>query len=71
MPFPANRKEMEDRGFIRKSYTRCKGCGDSMEFWITPSGHHIPMNPMPMAESPAVSHYVSCPKAEEFRKRKT
>jgi hypothetical protein len=71
MPFPKTRKEMEEKGYTRKSYARCRGCGDSMEFWITPTGHNIPMDPMPMEDSPAVSHYVRCPKAQTFRKSKT
>jgi hypothetical protein len=71
MPFPATRKEMEEQGYRCKSYTRCRGCNDSMEFWSTPKGGSIPMNPMPYADSPAVSHYVNCPKAKAFRKRPT
>ena len=70
MPFPATRKEMEDQGYKCKSYTVCRGCADSMEFWTTPKGGSIPMNPMPFAESPAVSHYASCPKAQRFRGKK-
>lgn len=71
MSFPATRKEMEERGYTCRMYTRCRGCGDSMEFWLTPKGRNIPMNPMPFVESPAVSHYASCPKAKAFRKKKT
>lgn len=71
MSFPATRRDMEEQGYACKDYTRCKGCNRSMEFWYTPDGKSIPMDPMPLAESPAVSHFVSCPKAKEFRKKKT
>lgn len=70
MAFPATRKEMEDQGYKCMTYTRCRGCDASMEFWHTPKGGTIPMDPMPLVESPAVSHYATCPNARRFRKKK-
>lgn len=71
MAFPATRKEMEEQGYRCKTYTRCRGCDASMEFWYTPNGKSIPMDPMPHEESPAKSHYASCPLAKTFRRKKT
>jgi hypothetical protein len=68
MSFPATRAEMEAAGYSLNEYTRCKGCQRLMEFWNTPQGRRIPMNPMTDPESPAVSHFTDCPKAGEFRK---
>ena len=71
MPYPKTRAEMEERGFIRAAFTRCQGCGAPMEFWRTPSGKNQPMDVMPDPESKAISHFVTCPKAQQFRKAKT
>jgi hypothetical protein len=70
MPFPATLAELEAAGYTRSSYTRCAGCKAPMENWRTPAGKTIPMNPMVNPEDKAVSHFATCPKAAEFRKRK-
>jgi hypothetical protein len=41
-----------------------------MEFWTTPEGKSIPMDVMAEPESPAISHFATCPLAKEFRKRR-
>jgi hypothetical protein len=69
MPFPKTRDEMEKAGYTRDIYTRCKGCQQSIEFWITPAGRKIPMDFMRDPETPAISHFATCPKAAQFRKK--
>lgn len=71
MPFPRTRAEMEKSGYVRRAYTRCQGCNQSMEFWRTKEGKNLPMDPMPDPESNAISHFSTCPKANQFRKKKT
>lgn len=71
MAFPKTRAEMEQYGYVRSAYTRCNGCNAPMEFWRTPAGKNMPMDVMPDPETPAVSHFSTCPKAKEFRKGKT
>jgi hypothetical protein len=66
--FPTTRAELEAAGYSRNCYTRCKGCTKAIEFWNTPNGAHIPMEHMPDPDSPAESHFVSCPNAAQFRK---
>lgn len=68
MRFPGTRAEMEAAGYSLNEYTRCKGCMRLMEFWHTPNGHRIPMNPMPEPQSDAVSHFTDCPDVARFRK---
>jgi hypothetical protein len=68
MPFPATREAMEKKGYYRNCYTRCRGCNRPMEGWYSPAGHWMPMDPMERPDSPAVSHFSTCPKANEFRK---
>lgn len=66
--FPATCKAMKEAGYERQSYSRCSGCQAAMEWWFTPAHHRIPMDPMPEDDSPAVSHFVTCPVKERFRK---
>jgi hypothetical protein len=40
-----------------------------MEFWNTPEGKSIPMDCMSDPDSPAVSHFATCPVADRFRKK--
>jgi hypothetical protein len=68
MPFPATLAALEAAGYTRMVYTRCSGCGAAMEFWRTPGGKRIPMNPMSSPEAEAVSHFATCTSAAKFRK---
>lgn len=69
MSFPATRELMEQAGYKRRYYTRCRGCMRPMEFWNTPEGKSIPMDCMSDPDSPAVSHFATCPVADRFRKK--
>jgi hypothetical protein len=55
-------------GYERSYYSVCKGCKQAIEWWNTPNGQHIPMNSMNHPDSPAVSHFATCPNADQFRK---
>jgi hypothetical protein len=68
MSFPATLDAMETAGYKRSNFSRCSGCMAAIEWWITPNKARIPMNPMPDLDSPAISHYATCPKAKQFRK---
>lgn len=70
MSFPATRAALEFAGYRRQSSTFCMGCNQAMEFWTTPQGKSIPMDVMTEAESPAISHFATCPLAQQFRRRK-
>ena len=67
MPFPKTRAEMVDAGYTYATMKICP-CGASMELWNTPKGSLMPMQPMPDPDSKAESHFVTCPKAVQFRK---
>jgi hypothetical protein len=69
MSFPETRELMQEAGYKRLYYTRCRGCRGPMEWWVTPNQKRIPMNPMAWPHSPAVSHFATCPKADDFRKQ--
>jgi hypothetical protein len=68
MSFPATLAELEQAGYKRGARTTCSGCFAPMEFWFTPGGNRIPMDPMEGPDSKAVSHFATCPKAAQFRK---
>ena len=70
MPFPANAEEMQLAGYRFLDHGECDGCYQAIEWWRTPKGRQIPMDPMSTPESPATSHWATCPNAEQFRKKK-
>ena len=70
MPFPATKEAMMRAGYTYATNKVCP-CGAAMELWTTPDNKTMPMNPMPEEESPAVSHFATCPKAQQFRRHKT
>ena len=67
---PNTREKLEEAGYSRRCFTRCQGCNRPMEFWITPAKKTAPFDPMPEPESPAVSHFATCPEADRFTKGK-
>lgn len=69
MAFPRTLNEMVPAGYKYEGEGICKGCGDELEWWETPSGKKIPMNPMPSGSSPAVAHWSTCVEQDSFRKR--
>lgn len=68
MSFPATRALLQDAGYRFITVKTCP-CGAKMELWFTPNGATMPMNPMPTEDSPAVSHWATCEKATQFRRK--
>jgi hypothetical protein len=68
MTFPATLAAMEEAGYRRNNYSRCKGCLAPIEWWTTPTRSRIPMEPMPLPDSLAVSHWARCPHEKDFRR---
>jgi len=68
MPLPKTRAELVEAGYTYATGKICP-CGASMELWNTPKGNLMPMDPMPDPDSPAASHFATCPKAVQFRKK--
>ena len=71
--FPKTNGEMLLRGYEpgSGSYAKCRGCGADIEWWKTPTGRALPMNPMPTPETPAVAHWATCTDPNRFRRTKT
>jgi hypothetical protein len=70
MAFPITRAEMRAQKYRFADHGHCDGCMAAIEWWITPRGKNIPMDPMPTDESAAVSHWATCPDVNAFRKKK-
>jgi hypothetical protein len=67
MPFPKTLDDMKPAGYRFDNDAVCRGCGDDIEWWITPNGKKIPMNPMQRGVSEAVAHWATCTDAPLFR----
>lgn len=68
MPFPPTRAAMIEAGYSFHTNKVCP-CGAAMELWNTPRGEHLPMEPMPDDDSKAESHFATCVKAVQFRRK--
>lgn len=69
MPFPQTLNELKAANYSFSDYATCRGCGADLEWWITPSGKKIPMDPMTSGDSKAVPHWSTCSNADDFRKK--
>jgi hypothetical protein len=70
--FPATSMRLEAAGY-RLEYTRpCKRCGTLIEFWRTRAGKYAPLERQEKdPKHRRVSHFSTCPFANEFRKTDT
>ena len=68
MPFPKTAEDMKAANYRFDNDATCRGCGDEIEWWVTPTGKKIPMNPMPRGTSEAVAHWSTCTEGDSFRR---
>lgn len=68
MPFPKTKEAMMRAGYTFATMKVCP-CGERMELWTTPTGSLMPMNIMADEESEAISHFATCEKATQFRRK--
>lgn len=66
---PATAVQLEAAGYLFK-YTRpCRRCGVLLEFWLTPAKKWAPLERINSdREHRRLSHFSTCPFADEFRK---
>lgn len=69
MPFPKTRDELVAAKYKFSNHSVCRGCKEEMEWWETPTGRKMPFNLMQDGNSPAITHFTTCPEADSFRKR--
>lgn len=63
MPFPTSESALLDSGYQFQKLGRCKGCGRDIEWWWTPRGKHMPLDPGTLEP-----HWSTCPQADDFRR---
>lgn len=66
MPFPATIEEMKAAGYKFDNDSHCRGCGEKIEWWITPRNKKMPMDVD--ADGNCESHWATCSAAKDFRK---
>jgi hypothetical protein len=70
MPFPATMAEMVEQGYVFAGRGACRGCGRPVEWWRTPTGKRMIMDPMQDREATAITHWATCAKADQFHARR-
>jgi hypothetical protein len=66
MPFPQTTQELLAAGYKFDNDANCRGCGASIEWWITPKHKRMPMDVH--ADDTVEPHWSTCPEAKEFKK---
>ena len=67
--FPRSREALRAAGYEFQRRTRCRGCGQTIEFYLTPRGKFIPMQVDKDAKT-MLPHWEKCPKVADFRREK-
>lgn len=65
MPFPKTDAELREKGYRFKETGRCRfeDCGEEIEWWETPAGRMIPLDPGTMEP-----HFATCKPYNAMRK---
>jgi len=69
MPLPANADQMRMESYRFADHACCDACGEPVEWWISPQGRNILMNPMPTTETRDRLHAAVCGKRGSLRKK--
>ena len=76
-PIPDNSNDLRALGYEYVNDSNCRGCGARIEWWITPRGKRIPMEPKIVGSITAGDrreivepHWQNCPNADDFRKKR-
>ena len=81
MAIPEKREDLISAGYEFSGESRCRGCHEYIEWWITPNDKRMPMSvkdvkdeskafPQPILYTIRVPHWQVCPHADDFRKAK-
>lgn len=74
MKWPATSDQLKAAGYEYDNDSICRGCKESIEWWITPRGAKMPISVKETATIKHASadlrepHFSTCPNAEDFRK---
>jgi hypothetical protein len=82
MANPKTKEQWIDAGYVYDNDSFCRACGVPIEWWITPTGHKMPMTVReekrdagrgffdPPQQLIRVPHWADCEFASDFRKKK-
>ena len=84
MAIPEKREDLVSMGYVYDNDAKCRGCGASIEWWITPASKKMPMSVIELdrqgdpvfgtthlgSEFVRRPHWSDCPNADDFRKKK-
>lgn len=65
MPFPKTEADLKAQGYRFKDKALCRGCHATIEWWTTPNGKLMPLDP-----GSCEPHWGSCPARDQFKKKK-
>lgn len=79
MAIPEKREDLVAMGYVYDNGAKCRGCGEAIEWWITPRGKKMPMSVLepkneqlgPFAPAETfirVPHFGVCTAVAQFRK---
>jgi len=74
MKWPATSNEMRAAGYEYDNDSNCRGCGQFIEWWISPKGTKMPISvlrsphPLKSNEETRQPHFIDCSKAKDFRR---
>lgn len=60
------RDQLSEAGYLFAGKATCRGCGASIEWWISPKKKRMPFDTL--AGGMLDIHWVTCPQAQEFKK---
>jgi hypothetical protein len=63
MAFPKTLDELREAGYKFEDDSECRSCGAAVEWWKTPRGKMMPFD-----HGTAISHFSTCPNADQHRK---
>lgn len=77
MPFPETKETLEEAGYVFDNDAFCRGCGEPIEWWITPNDKKMPMSVVAVKEGTGffakvvgekrIPHWSNCPNAKDFK----
>ena len=81
MAIPTKCEDLISMGYSFDNESKCRGCGEPIEWWITPRDKKMPMTVQEVHQDPEnltspvvrydrVPHWSVCPNAGDFRKKK-
>lgn len=82
MAIPEKREDLIALGYEFNGDGECRGCGEPIEWWITPNDKKMPVTVKevrdeskgafaPVERYIRVPHWKECPNADDFRKPKS